>query len=350
MSNFAVECHQVSKLFDGILAVQDLSLRVPDGSLFALVGPSGCGKTTLLRLIAGFETPDNGTVQIQGELMSDASRIQPPEHRKVGMVFQDYALFPHLTVKQNIEFGLPKGLQKNKRSSELLELVRLTQISAKYPHEISGGEQQRVALARSIARRPAIVLLDEPFSNLDAALKTLVRSEIKQVLREENMSAIFVTHDQDEALSFADQVGVMSKGHILQTGIPDEIYTNPASLEVGTLVGESNILNGEAKGLKVTTELGVLQGNISAAGRVHALIRPESIKLNLVDESGSNNALSIIDLEYYGHAKVFRVQLGSGTIIRVRQTAGTTLRVGDAVTASVQEPIAIFPVDPTTFK
>ena len=318
--------------------------------MFALVGPSGCGKTTLLRLIAGFETPDGGTVHIQGELMSDSSRIQPPERRKVGMVFQDYALFPHLTVKQNIEFGLPKGIQRDKRSGELLELVRLTQISAKYPHEISGGEQQRVALARSIARKPAIVLLDEPFSNLDAALKTLVRSEIKQVLREENMSAIFVTHDQDEALSFADQVSVMSEGHILQTGTPDEIYTNPSSLKVGTLIGESNILSGEAKGLKVTTELGVLRGTIKATGQVHALIRPESIKLNLVDDSDSHAALSIVDSEFYGHDQVFRVKLGSGTIIRVRQTTGNILKVGDSVTASVQEPIVMFPVHPVIFR
>ena len=343
MTQPAVQCEALSKAFGNVLAVQDLSLAVEEGSLVALVGPSGCGKTTTLRLIAGFETPDRGAVAIRGRPMSSPGRVTAPEHRRVGMVFQDYALFPHMTVRQNVEYGVPRGDERAMRVDAVLELVGLTGIAARFPHQLSGGEQQRIALARALAPNPAVVLLDEPFSNLDAGLRARVRSEVKQILKEAGTSAVFVTHDQDEALSLADQVGVMIGGRILQIGPPEEVYAHPASLDVAAFVGDVNMLSGEAHGPRVTTELGVLSTAQSVQGPVKVLVRPEAVQLRQASQPHDGPLLQVMAKEFYGHDQVLQVQLPSGSVIRVRLGPGHAPELGATVTTTVQDPVPVFP-------
>jgi iron(III) transport system ATP-binding protein len=205
-----VICQELYKSFDGVPVVHEVSLRVAPGHILALLGPSGCGKTTLLRLIAGFEGLDHGRITIAGQVVADGRFHLPPEKRRVGMVFQDYAIFPHLNVGQNVAFGLGKGEQR--RTAEMLSLVGLEGLGEKMPHELSGGQQQRVALARALAPQPAVLLLDEPFSNLDAALRHEVRHEVRALLKQNKATAIFVTHDQEEALFMGNEVAVMNQG------------------------------------------------------------------------------------------------------------------------------------------
>ena len=218
-----VRCRGLTKIFGAVRAVDDMSLDVDPGEIVALLGPSGCGKTTFLRLIAGFERPDAGSVLLADEEVAGPGRFLPPERRRIGMVFQDYALFPHLSVADNVAFGLARRRRLSARGAHrdaaesvgrLLALVGLEGLGARLPHEISGGQQQRVALARALAPAPAVVLLDEPFSNLDATLRAEVRAEVRGILREAGATAVFVTHDQEEALSLADRVAVMRAGHL----------------------------------------------------------------------------------------------------------------------------------------
>ena len=346
MRQTAVQCEGLSKSFGKVFAVQDLSLTVDEGSLVALVGPSGCGKTTALRLIAGFETPNDGSVRIRGRVVSSPDQVVPPERRRVGMVFQDYALFPHLTVCQNVEFGLPKGEERALRVEAVLELVGLAQISSRLPHQLSGGEQQRVALARALAPNPAVVLLDEPFSNLDAGLRARVRSEVKQILKDAGTSAVFVTHDQDEALSLADQLGVMMEGRVLQVGTPEDIYAHPNSLAVAAFVGEVNMLPGVASGPTVSTELGILRTRQAASGPVRVLVRPEAIHLREVTQPNGGATLRVVDREFYGHDQVIQVQLPSGIVLRVRCGPEESLDPGALVEAVVHDSVPVFPAKP----
>ena len=339
----AVQCEGVSKAFGNVPAVQDLSLVVEEGSLVALVGPSGCGKTTTLRLIAGFETPDRGAVAIRGRPMSSSGRVVAPEHRRVGMVFQDYALFPHMTVQQNVEFGVPRGHARAMRVNAVLELVGLTDNVSRFPHQLSGGEQQRTALARALAPNPAVVLLDEPFSNLDAGMRARVRSEVRQILKDAGTSAVFVTHDQDEALSLADQVGVMIGGRILQVGPPEEVYGRPDSVEVAAFVGDVNVLAGEAHGPRVATELGVLSAEPAGQGPVRVLVRPEAVQLQSVGPQYDGPLLQVVAKEFYGHDQVLQLRLSSGALIRVRLGPSPSPELGAAVAATVQGPVLVFP-------
>jgi iron(III) transport system ATP-binding protein len=224
VSHPAIVCADVCKSFGAVRAVDRVALRLPPGLLLALLGPSGCGKTTMLRLLAGFETPDAGTIEIGGQRVFGAGINLPPERRRVGMVFQDYALFPHLDVARNIAFGVPRGPDRGRRIVEALRLVGLDGYQERMPHELSGGQQQRVALARALAPRPDLLLLDEPFSNLDAALRAQVRGEVRQILAAADATAIMVTHDQEEALSLADQVAVMQEGTVVQVASPFDLY------------------------------------------------------------------------------------------------------------------------------
>ena len=227
-----------------ILAANEVALTVDSGELLALLGPSGCGKTTTLRLIAGFERVDAGTIEIDGEVVASRSVHVQPERRRVGMVFQEYALFPHVSVLANIEFGLRRmaAADKEVRTKEILDLTGLVGLEQRMPHELSGGQQQRVALARALAPRPALILLDEPFSNLDASLRARVRAEVREILRAANTTAVFVTHDQEEALSLVDQVAVMLDGSVEQVASPHELYTNPANRAVAEFIGDANFL------------------------------------------------------------------------------------------------------------
>jgi iron(III) transport system ATP-binding protein len=240
----SVSLTHVSKSFGPTRAVEDVSLELRPGELVGVLGPSGCGKTTLLRLIAGFERPDAGEVVVGGRPVAAGRTFVAPEKRRIGMVFQDYALFPHLTVERNVAFGLRR--RGDERAQRTLELVGLQHKAGRYPHELSGGERQRVALARALAPEPDVVLLDEPFSSLDATLRGDLRREVELILREAGATTLLVTHDQEEALSLVDRLAVMRDGRIVQVGAPQEVYAQPASRWAAQFVGEVNVLSGPA--------------------------------------------------------------------------------------------------------
>jgi ABC-type Fe3+/spermidine/putrescine transport system ATPase subunit len=242
-----VACRGLTKRFGALEAVAALDLDVFGGELLALLGPSGCGKTTTLRLVGGFERPDAGTVDLAGVPVAGPDVFVPPERRRIGVVFQDYALFPHLTVAANVGYGVRDRSARRARAAEMLELVGLGNKATRRPHELSGGEQQRVAIARALAPDPAILLLDEPFSNLDAALRLRVRAEVRDILLAANATAVFVTHDQEEALELADRVSILNKGKIEQLGTPEEVYEKPASAFVLKFLGNVNLFHGRQK-------------------------------------------------------------------------------------------------------
>ncbi len=261
-------------------AVDELSLSVDPGEVMCLLGPSGCGKTTLLRLIAGFERPDAGTVEVAGKVVASDRVMARPEERRIGFVFQDFALFPHLTVLDNVAFGL-KGTrdEKRRRAAEVLALVGLTVFDSRYPHQLSGGQQQRVALARALAPRPHILLLDEPFSNLDASLRGSTRDEVRAILARSGITAIVVTHDQEEALSFGDRVAVMRDGKLQQVGAPEDVYFHPGTAFVASFLGRTNLLRGLAEGRTARTTIGAVPLSETADGRVIISLRPDHLEL-----------------------------------------------------------------------
>ncbi|MEX2501767.1 MAG: ABC transporter ATP-binding protein, partial [Trueperaceae bacterium] len=262
-------------------AVDGLSLRVRRGETVALLGPSGCGKTTLLRLIAGFEAPDRGVVEVGGQVVADERTFVPPEARRIGFVFQDYALFPHLDVLGNVAFGLGgrRRAQRIERAREVLDLVGLTVFTRRYPGQLSGGQQQRVALARALAPEPAVILLDEPFSNLDAALRAGTREEVRRILQRSGATTLLVTHDQEEAMTFSDRLAVMRAGRLEQQGAPEETYLTPRTAFVAGFLGRTNLLRGQADGSTVRTRLGTLPLSRPASGPVLVSVRPEDMLL-----------------------------------------------------------------------
>ena len=271
----------IRKSFGGVVALDGLDLEVRRGETVALLGPSGCGKTTLLRVIAGLERPDAGAVEIGGVAVEGPGRFVPPERRRIGMVFQDVALFPHLTVAENVGFGLRDDAGRDARVTELLELVGLPDVAGSRPHELSGGMQQRVALARALAPRPDVILLDEPFANLDLGLRTQLRGELRRVLEIAGASALFVTHDQAEALTLADRVAVMRRGVIDQVDTPERIYAVPATPFVATFVGVANLLQCTVADGSAETVLGAIRLIETPDGLAHALVvvRPEHVDL-----------------------------------------------------------------------
>ena len=337
----ALQCVSLSKRYGPVQAVTDVSFTVEQGALLSLVGPSGCGKTTTLRLIAGLEIPDSGAITIDGSPVAGADAFVPPERRRIGLVFQDYALFPHMTVSRNIAYGLDNGQANQKRVDEVMEMVGLTRFGGRYPHELSGGEQQRVALARALAPRPVLVLLDEPFSNLDTALRTRVRSEVKRILRDAGTASIIVTHDQDEALSLADQTGVMLNGRVVQIGAPEEVYGHPADLEVATFLGNANVLEGVAGNGSVECAIGTLPTHDDVTGTVQVIIRPEMVQVHEATESDAHGV--VVEREFYGHDQVVVVQLSSGHLVRSRCGPEVTAQRGENVRLSVLAPVSAFP-------
>ncbi|GAB4268608.1 MAG: ABC transporter ATP-binding protein [Pararhodobacter sp.] len=290
-------------------AVERVSLAVGEGELLALLGPSGCGKTTTLRMIGGFEDPDEGRILFEGR---DITHL-PPEAREIGFVFQDYALFPHLSVIDNVKFGLRKlpRAERQTRAEEMLRLVGLAELGKRRPHQLSGGQQQRVALARALAVSPKLILLDEPFSNLDAKMRVETRQEVRKLLKSTGSAGILVTHDQEEALALADRIAVMDKGRVVQIGTPDEIYRNPTSEFVANFIGRSNILRGKAEGMNVQTAFGNLPMTRAANGAVDLAVRPEQIMLD-PDPSGS---ATIVGREFRGHDQIYWVQNGDDCMI-----------------------------------
>ncbi len=290
-----------------------VSFDVYPSEIFALLGPSGCGKTTTLRMIAGFERPDAGEIHLEDRVLDSPKVHLSPKTRGIGFVLQDYALFPHLNVMDNVGFGLRKLPAKSlrQRSLEVMELVDLISIKDRKPHELSGGEQQRVALARSIAPGPELILLDEPFSNLDAELRHTTREEVRGLLKKTGMSAVLVTHDQEEALCLANRIAVMQNGRIEQIGTPESIYHRPQTPFVAEFLGKTNLIAGEAKGDCADTPLGRLPLDCHAVGKVLLSIRPEHLAIehsNEVHPTGLRG--KIVMREFKGHDLTYRVQIG----------------------------------------
>jgi iron(III) transport system ATP-binding protein len=304
----------LTKSFASNSVLRGIDLDVAGGSIAAVLGPSGCGKTTLLRVVAGFLTPDSGRGALSGAVLFESRRSLPPERRRIGIVPQEGALFGHLNVAENVGFGVPRGVDKASRISEMLALVGLQGLEEARPFELSGGQQQRVALARALAAEPALVLLDEPFSSLDAALRVHVREEIGRVLRRANCTAVLVTHDQQEALSLADHVAVMLGGRIAQAGAPHELYTAPVSLAVATFVGEAVILPGQVTHGIVHTALG-RHGLVHRPedGAATVVVRPEQI---VFDENGV--MAQVIEYRYYGADAKVRCRLDTGVEVVAR--------------------------------
>jgi iron(III) transport system ATP-binding protein len=326
----------ISKRFDATTVLHDVALTVAAGSTVSLLGPSGCGKTTLLRILAGLERPDAGEVRIGDAVVASERAWVPPEERGVGMVFQDWALFPHLTVARNVSYGLPRAERRGRRVGDALEMVGLAGMGDRLPSTLSGGQQQRVALARSLAPEPAVLLLDEPFSNLDSALKVQVRSEVHRLLSELAVTAVFVTHDQEEAFMLGDEVAVMHRGRIVQQAPPAVLYARPATPWVATFVGEANLLDAHASGGVATTPLGTVPlAETSRTGAVVVLLRPEEVRV----APGDDGEVEV--LEYYGHDTVYVVRLDGGTTVRARAGSVPVHRRGDRVTVQYAGPPAI---------
>lgn len=326
--------------YGDVPAVQAADLAVADGKIVALLGPSGCGKTTLLRAVAGFERPGSGEIRLGGELVSGSGAWVEPEKRQVGMVFQDGALFPHLNVFDNVLYGIRGEDRAGERVAEVLRQVGLEELAERFPDQLSGGQQQRVALARALAPEPRIVLLDEPFANLDESLRERVRGEVRAVLQSAGMTAVLVTHDQEEALSFADEVAVMIDGEILQVGPPGEVYHRPTALEVARFLG-----NGEV--VPVTVTAGRLESAFGEAecaapdGPAQLFVRPEDLTLETAPDDpsvvGSGAAGRIVSRSFFGHDVLDRVDLADGGSIEVRSLSSETAPVGSAVRISLRE-------------
>ncbi len=343
-NNVVVRCDGVSKLFGETVAVRDASLTLQRGELLALLGRSGCGKTTLLRMIAGLERASAGVIEIEEKRVEGPGVFTPPERRGVGVVFQDYALFPHLTVEQNVAFGVPRRSRRSQHIKAMLEMTGLLGLRDRRPHELSGGERQRTALARALAPKPSVVLLDEPFSSLDASLRSAVRHDVRAMLRDAGASAILVTHDQEEALSTADRVAVMLQGAVAQAGAPSEIYLRPASRGVAELLGDGNLLPGSHAGDCVRCELGALRrcesGACAGEGKAcEVFVRAEAIRLCGVDEG----ARGVIETTlFYGHDRAALVRMDSGFLLRVRLGGGEELVPGRRVGLRVDGDVVTF--------
>jgi iron(III) transport system ATP-binding protein len=339
----AIRVRGLTRRFKQTVAVSDVDLELAEGEILAVLGPSGCGKTTLLRLIAGFERPDSGSVEIRGREVAGARWVNA-ERRGVGFVFQDYALFPHLTVARNVAFGLggllPGG--KRQRALELLDIVGLREVADRYPHQLSGGQQQRVALARALAPKPAVVLLDEPFSNLDADLRQRTRSEVAAILRRLGTTAILVTHDQQEAFVMADRVAVLNHGRLEQAGSPESLYHAPVSRFVADFVGEADFIPGNLESGHLVTELGVLAAPVDGSTRADVLVRPDDVRLTL---DGPPNA-EVLVREFIGGEVRLTMRLGSGRVIHAHQHSSFDAEPGDRFHAWL-DPVTVvaFPRD-----
>ena len=330
----AVICQQLEKSFGTTAVVRNLSFSIQTGQILVLLGPSGCGKTTSLRLIAGFEQLDRGRIEIDGQVVADGRLHLPPEKRRVGMVFQDYAIFPHLSVAQNVAFGLKKR-QASARVEAMLEMVGLPGLGQQMPHELSGGQQQRVALARALAPEPVVLLLDEPFSNLDYGRRVQMRHEVREVLKLNKATAAFVTHDQEEALFLGDQIAVMNKGALEQIGTPQQVFHRPQTRFVAEFMGQTDFVPGTMTARGVETIMGVMpQKTVLPVGTaVSVAVRPDDVKL-IADEAGNGRILS---RQFTGIASIYKVALIDDTVIHSWQPHTMEFEVGTAVQATFRE-------------
>jgi iron(III) transport system ATP-binding protein len=341
----------LSKSFDAregeVAAVADVDLDIKDNSFVTLLGPSGCGKTTTLRLIAGYVTPERGTIEIDGRLISSPGSVVPPEARGMGMVFQNYAVWPHKTVFENVVFGLKlrkiPAADARRKVETTLALVNLAGLEQRYPNELSGGQQQRVALARSLVVEPDILLLDEPLSNLDAKLRERMRTELKELQRRTGITFVYVTHDQAEALALSDQIAVMNAGRVQQYGAPFEVYAHPKNRMVADFMGLVNLVPGRVRGLtngggsvEIARELAVdvakLDG-LKSSDEVDVAIRPENI--TLAPAGGAGAVGTITNHVFLGNISEYYVALPSGPALRVQTHPLQQFKVGDAVAITI---------------
>ncbi|MDH4346323.1 MAG: ABC transporter ATP-binding protein [Thermoleophilia bacterium] len=319
-----IRLDDVTKRFGSVAAVDGASLCAAHGEVLALLGPSGCGKTTLLRLVAGFERPDAGVVEVAGRHVAGNRTWVPPERRRVGMVFQDYALFPHLTVRENVGFGLQRR-KRGERVAELLAVVGLDALGSRYPHELSGGQQQRVALARALAPSPELVLLDEPWSNVDPFLRESLRAEVAEIIRPLEVTVVLVTHDREEAFSLADRIALMRDGRIVQEGAAEELYYRPVSRWAAEFVGAANVLPSE-------TARELLRATVENSGPGDVLIRPELLELAPHPEGRGE----VVGREFRGHDVFYRVLLDGVELVSQRPS-NEVVPLGSRVTVRVHD-------------
>jgi iron(III) transport system ATP-binding protein len=316
-------------------AVSDISFSVQHGEVLCLLGPSGCGKTTILRAIAGFERIIGGTITLSGNLVSSPYLLVPTEQRHVGMVFQDYALFPHLRVSHNVAFGLRHVPRAQRRAvvADLLKLTGLTGLERRYPHELSGGQQQRVALARALATQPVLLLLDEPFSNLDPDMASRMRQDLHDLLRRTKTTAILVTHDHDEAFAMADRIAVLNHGRLEQVDAPETIYHMPSTPFVADFVGQADFLPGVVIQERVSTEIGEFPNveRLPDGARIIVMIRPDDLHI-LPDKAGSAH---VVARQFKGSENLYTLQLPSGQILHSSEASMKIYPVGTAVSLQV---------------
>lgn len=329
----SLEFVNIAHDYGDVRALHDISFAAPSGQITCLLGPSGCGKTTLLRLAAGLLDVQSGAVKLSGDVLADARRSPPPEKRPIGLVFQEGALFPHLTVAKNIAFGLERRGKPNASRivDDLLEQMRLTEHGPRYPHMLSGGQRQRVALARAIAPAPDVLLLDEPFANVDIVLRRQLRDETRHILRQRGATAVLVTHDPEEAMEIADRIVVMDHGHVQQVGTPFQIYNEPQSIAVGLLFGQGQRVSGRCDEAGVMTPFGhwafeVLGVNRPALGAMDLLVRPDDVRLY-----PGGDAAIIDDIRLIGGASRASVRSQSGSRIWVGIGPGEERRLGERV-------------------
>jgi iron(III) transport system ATP-binding protein len=331
----ALEVSGLTKSFGSTRALIDVDLDVADGELLALVGPSGCGKSTLLRVVAGLAAADRGAVRIGGRLVEDGSRRADPEQRDVGLVFQEHALFPHLTVSQNIMFGLRalSRAERQRRADHWMETIGLTGNGGRYSHELSGGERQRVALARALAPHPRLMLLDEPFASLDPNLRAQIRTDVVHLLHETGTAAVFVTHDQAEALAIGDRIAVIRAGRIEQTGTPVDVFHHPANRFVAGFMGEARFLPIEP--VTNTTELGPAAPCRREPIGELLVVRPTDVRIHCTDAPPYAVEAKVVATEFRGATRVYELSLPSGARVRSEQPYEVELHLGDSVQASL---------------
>ncbi|QLH76766.1 ABC transporter ATP-binding protein [Halosimplex rubrum] len=350
-----LELDGVVRSYASETAVEELSLTVGDGEVLTLLGPSGCGKTTTLRLVGGLEHPDAGSIELRETPIADADNgtVVPPEERGIGLVFQDFALFPHMTAAENVGFGLDDWDEADRRErvADLLELVDLADHGEDYPGELSGGQKQRVALARSLAPEPDVLLLDEPLSNLDVSLRVSMREEIRRIIDETGVTAIWVTHDQEEALSVADRVGIMNDGRLRQVGRPERIFERPASRFVASFLGRTGFLSGERQADTVATDLGRIDADRIAdldavqGETVDVLVRPDDLRATPTTEGEAHGRIT--SRQYQGPSFVYRVETAGGDTVHCLQNHTEVFDVGQPVAVDLvaDHPLQWFPRD-----
>ena len=343
----AVRADGLSRHYERVTALEDFSLEVEAGEFCAILGPSGSGKTTALRLIAGFERPDGGTLELFGEPTAGGPRFVPPDRRDVGMVFQDYALFPHMNVAENVAYGLRGGTRGGRdrrgRVREVLDLTGLTDFAERSVHELSGGEQQRAALARALAPGPRMLLLDEPFSNLDASLRQRLRVEVREIIRRAGATAILVTHEQEEALSLADRVAFMWQGRVEQSATPEHIYREPETLHIATSIGDAIVLSCRARDGRVRSPFGEHSAPSDAAECV-VVIRPEDVRIGGAGDPGVPG--EVLGRTFYGHDQMLRVRTAQGDDLSVRVGSDERYEHLGAVTLSLRREPRVFAREP----